>query len=164
MARARISTCQCASPVCWVKADGMARNDRAGFGQRAVERREAQVVADREAEPAPRQVGTHRELARPVAARLAIALAVGEIDVEHVDLVVARDDLAAADRSGSARLAALSGATLMASEPICRWIDELARQLAEGREAGVVLLRHDGGEQLARGSTSMMLVISGVCT
>ena len=38
----------------------------------------------------------HRELARPVAARLAIALAAFEIDVEHVDLVVARDDLAAA--------------------------------------------------------------------
>ena len=31
--------------------------DRAGFGQRAIERGEAQVVADRQPEPAPRQVG-----------------------------------------------------------------------------------------------------------
>ena len=48
---------------------------RAGFGERAVERRKAQVVADGQPEPAPRQVGDHREIARPVAARLAIALA-----------------------------------------------------------------------------------------
>ena len=74
------------------RRDGEERG--AGLGQRPVERGKAQVVADRQAEPAPRQVVQHRELAGPVASRLAIALAVGEIDVEHVDLVVARDDLA----------------------------------------------------------------------
>ena len=68
----------------------------AGLGQRPVERREAQIVADGQAEPAPRQVGGDADFAGTVAARLAIALAAGEIDVEHVDLVVARDDLALA--------------------------------------------------------------------
>ena len=80
------------------RSAGEGRRDRqergAGLGQRAVERGEAQVVADGQAEPAPRQVGDHGELAGAVAARFAIALAAGEIDVEHVDLVVARDDLA----------------------------------------------------------------------
>ena len=56
---------------------------------------EAQIVTNSKAEPAPRQVVQHGELARPVAPRLAIAFAVRQIDVEHVDLVVARDDLAA---------------------------------------------------------------------
>ncbi len=72
-----ISTCQCASPVCLVKAEGMASMMAPGFGQRAVERRKAQVVADRQAEPAPRQVGGHRDLAGAVVARFAIALAAG---------------------------------------------------------------------------------------
>ena len=49
---------------------------------------------------------THRDLAGPVVAQLAIALAVGEIDVEHVDLVVARDDLALRiDQEGAVRRA-----------------------------------------------------------
>ena len=73
----------------------------AGLRQRPVERGKAQVVADGEPEPAPRQVGDHGDLARPVVAQFAIALAVGEIDVEHVDLVVAGDDLALPDRSGT---------------------------------------------------------------
>src|SRR5665811_1510585 len=70
---------------------GESRRDRehggAGFRQRAVERRETQVVADRQSEPAPRQIAQHRLLARPVAVRFAIALAVAKIDVEHVDPV-----------------------------------------------------------------------------
>src|SRR5204863_8611606 len=77
---------------------------RAGFGERAIERRKAQVVADRKPEPPPWQVVYHRKLARPVAARLAIAFATFEVDVEHVDLVVARDDLAApVDQEGAVR-------------------------------------------------------------
>src|SRR5438045_18422 len=53
----------------------------AGLGQRAVERRKAQVVADAQAQPPPRQIGHHGNLARPVIARFAITLAAGEIDI-----------------------------------------------------------------------------------
>ncbi len=49
---------------------------RAGFRQRAIQRREAHVVADRHAEPAPRQVGDHSGLARLIVGGLAIAFAV----------------------------------------------------------------------------------------
>src|SRR3954447_1077012 len=66
----------------------------AGFRQRAVQQRKTQVVADRQAKPPPRQIGDDGALARLVAARLAVALTAGEIDVEHMDLVVTRDDLA----------------------------------------------------------------------
>src|SRR6266542_5038585 len=58
---------------------GRDRDERgAGFRQRAIERREAQVVTDREAQPAPRQVGRDRAFAWAEIARLAIALAVRE--------------------------------------------------------------------------------------
>src|SRR4051812_37380598 len=73
---------------------GYGEERSAGFGQAAIQRREAQVVADGQAEPPPGQIGPHAEIARAVIARFAIALAAGEIDVEHVDLVIARDDLA----------------------------------------------------------------------
>ena len=73
----------------------------AGFGQRAIQRRKAQVVADRQPEPAPRQVGDHGGLAGLVVGRFAIALAVVQVDVEHVDLVVARQHLALGSRSGT---------------------------------------------------------------
>src|SRR5262245_28372838 len=65
----------------------------ARFRERSIERGEAQVVADRQAEPAPRQIDRNRAVARPEAVRFAIALAAGKIDVEHVDLVIARRDL-----------------------------------------------------------------------
>src|SRR3954447_18748144 len=68
---------------------------RAGVRQRAVERRKAQVIADREAEPAPRQIGDDAALARPEITRLAVALATAKVDIEHVNLVVARTNLAA---------------------------------------------------------------------
>ena len=67
---------------------------RPGFRERAIERGKPHVVAHRQPEPAPRQLGHHGKLARPVGARLPIALAIGEINVEHVDLVVARGDVA----------------------------------------------------------------------
>src|SRR5438876_4246062 len=66
----------------------------ARVGERAVERREAQVVADGQPEPPPWQVGSDGELAGTVIARFAIALTAGEVDVEQVDLILARDDLA----------------------------------------------------------------------
>jgi hypothetical protein len=57
----------------------------------------------------------HRNLARSVAPRLAVTFAIGQVDVEHMDLVVARDDLAMrVDRNP--RLA-LSAAAFTASEP-----------------------------------------------
>src|SRR5215467_9820881 len=64
------------------------------FGERPIERGEAQVIADRQAEPTPRQIGGDRALSWSEAVRLAVALAAGEIDVEHMDLVIARHDLA----------------------------------------------------------------------
>src|SRR5437588_10863576 len=66
------------------------------FRQRAVERREAQVVADRQAEPSPRQIRDDAKVAGTETARFAIALTAGEIDIEHVDLIIAGDDLAVA--------------------------------------------------------------------
>ena len=118
---------------------------RAGLGQRPVQRREAQVVADRQAEPAPGQVGDHGLLARPVAARLAVALAAGEIDVEHVDLVVAGDDLAL--RIDQER--AVGGAlrrNLDGERADVKMDAELARQRAERGEACVALLRRGRGQ------------------
>src|SRR5258705_556391 len=49
-----------------------------GLRERAIERRETQVVADRQAEPAPWQIGRHRGLAGLEAVRFAIALPAGE--------------------------------------------------------------------------------------
>src|SRR4051812_30259056 len=57
--------------------DGQER--RAGFGQSAIKRRKAQVIADREPEPAPWQVGDDAALAWPEIARLAVALAAAEV-------------------------------------------------------------------------------------
>ena len=101
MARARSSVCQCASPVLLVKADGTVRNDAPASGQRAIERRKAHVVADRQPDPAPRQVRDHGGLARLVVGGLAIALAAGQIDVEHMDLVVAARAHCRRARSGT---------------------------------------------------------------
>ena len=116
---------------------------RAGLGERAVERRKAQVVADGHAEPAPWQIGDHRKIAGTIVARLAIALAVGEVDVEHVDLVVARDDLAPAiDQEGTVR--GLVGRNFHRKRADMHIDAERAGELAEGRKARVVLLRHDG--------------------
>src|SRR5262249_39460934 len=67
---------------------------RAGLRQRPVERWKAQVVANREPESTPRQVGDNGSVAGAEVTRFAVALAAREIDIEHVDLVVARGDLA----------------------------------------------------------------------
>src|SRR5215467_1523888 len=73
---------------------GNSQHRCAAFGQRSVERGKAQVVANRKAQAAPRQIRQYRQLARTIVARFAIALAAGKIDVKHVDLVVARRDVA----------------------------------------------------------------------
>src|SRR6185312_9532811 len=68
------------------------QHGRTGLGECAVKRGEAQVIANRQTEAAPGQIGQHRQLARTVIARLAIALAARKVDVEHMDLVVAREN------------------------------------------------------------------------
>src|SRR6185312_14336378 len=72
-------------PMCFTGLFGEGGRNReeacAGLRQRAVERGKAQVIADGEAEPSPRQVGEDTELARLVIARLAVAFAAREIDV-----------------------------------------------------------------------------------
>src|ERR1051326_903315 len=67
---------------------------RAGLRQCAVEMREAHIVADRHAEPTPRRLRDERPAAGPGVVALWIALATRQIDVEHVDLVVAGDEAA----------------------------------------------------------------------
>src|SRR5207237_9921632 len=57
--------------------------------------RKAQVIANRQPQLAPGQIRRDRNLSGTIVARLTIALAACKIDVEHMDLVVARDDLAA---------------------------------------------------------------------
>ena len=142
-------------PVRLAGLPGKRRRDReerrACFREGAVERREAQVITDGKAKPAPREVGDDAKFARAIAARLAIAFAAFEIDVEHVDLVVARDDLAApVDQEGA--VCGLVGRHLDGERADMDVDAERARQLAEGRKARVLLLGHDRGEQLfARG-------------
>src|SRR6516162_5254543 len=50
-----------------------------GLSERAVERRKAQIVTDRQAETPPRQVRGDCDLAGPEGTRLAIAFAVREV-------------------------------------------------------------------------------------
>jgi hypothetical protein len=77
----------------------------------------------------------HGEFAGAVVARLAVALAAREIDVEHVDLVVARDDLAARiDQEGA--VGGLVGRDLdgrSRHEP-----NRMRAKLAERRQAGIL--------------------------
>ena len=68
---------------------------RPGLGQRPIELRKAQIVADGHAEPAPGQLRQHGLGARPIGLGFLVALPVGHVDVEHVDLVVTRPDPAA---------------------------------------------------------------------
>jgi hypothetical protein len=66
----------------------------AGRSERAIERGEAKVVADAQAHPAEGEIGEHRLGARTEILRLAVALAAGKVDIEHMQLVVARGDAA----------------------------------------------------------------------
>src|SRR6185295_4574629 len=65
-----------------------------GGSERAIERGEAKVVADAQAQPAEGEIGEHRLGARTEILRLAVALAAGKVDIEHMQLVVARGDAA----------------------------------------------------------------------
>jgi hypothetical protein len=89
----------------------------------------------------------NREVAGTVASRLAVAFAIGEIDVEHVDLVVARDNFPTRVDEKRA-VGRLVGGRLHGERANVQIDLELARELAEGRKARVAFLRHDGGEEL----------------
>src|SRR5690625_2919076 len=67
---------------------------RAFLGKRAVELWKTQVIADAQAQAAPGQLGCDQLLAWPENTRFPVALPVGNIDVEHVDLVIAGGDFA----------------------------------------------------------------------
>ncbi len=119
------------------------RRDRqeigAGLRQGAIELREAQVVAHGHAEHAPGQCGEHRRLAGTERVRFAVALAAGELDIEHVDLVVAlRDRAVGGDEEGSVGepLVAILAAHHRRSQQ--QPGAGLARELAEGGEHRVI--------------------------
>src|SRR6516165_3441591 len=122
------------------------KEGRPGLRERAVERRKAQVVTDRQAETPPRQVRGDCDFAGPEGTRLPIALAVREIDIEHVNLGVARDDLAVAiDEEGP-----VTGTVRRNLDGQGADMDidaELARKFAKASERGVFLLGHNGVEQ-----------------
>src|ERR1700738_1030856 len=63
-----------------------------GLGERTIEVRQGHIVATAHAEAAPRRLGDDSAAAGPVRVALAVALAAGEVDIEHMYLVVARDD------------------------------------------------------------------------
>src|SRR5262245_4849738 len=64
----------------------------AGKRERAVESGEAEIVADRKSQAAEGKLGNDRRRARPGVIGFAVALATGKIDVEEMQLVVARRD------------------------------------------------------------------------
>src|SRR5262245_20366581 len=85
-------------PVCLASLLGEGGRDGdklgAGSSEHAIERGEAEVVANTKAESAEGEIGKHRLGARAEILRLAIALAAGKVDIEHMQLVVARGDAA----------------------------------------------------------------------
>ena len=98
-------------------------------------------------ERAPGQLGQHAGVAGLVVLGLAVALAARQLDVEHVDLVEARLDVAVAARTGSERLAILPLPSSTAIEPMC---SQMPSSRASAREVGdrrIALLGADGGEQ-----------------
>ena len=78
--------------------------------QAAIEFREAQVVADRQAQAPRGRIERHHRVARRHVRRLAVTLgAIGQLDVEQMDLVVARDPGAAGVVDQAGLGAALAG-------------------------------------------------------
>src|SRR5262245_46998793 len=119
---------------------------RPGFRQGPIERRKPQVIADGEAEPTPGQINRHRQFAGSIAARLAVALAARKIHIEHVNLVVARDDLTGWINHERA----VDGLLLQDGERERTDMNpdpEFTRQFAKGGECRILFFRHNGGEQ-----------------
>src|SRR5262245_29266614 len=73
---------------------GNCQHRSASFGQGTIERGKPQVVTYRKAKSAPQQVRKHSLSPGAVVARLAIAFAVRKIDVEHMNLVITRRNIA----------------------------------------------------------------------
>ena len=91
IARARSSGSQCAMPVSSVKFAGTLSTSAPAVGELAVELREAQVVADGQADRQAGELGDHRV----GAGRRPVGLAIGDpadVDVEQVDLRVRGGD------------------------------------------------------------------------
>ena len=133
-----------------MKQAGADRNDAPALGQRPVEGGKAHVVADRQAEQAPRRLREHGPLAARIGGRFAPALAAGQVDVEEVDLVVGGDDVAVGiDDEGAVGdlVAGAHGdrADMHDDAP-------LAGDLAQGGEGRVALLGADLVEQGGAGA------------
>ena len=86
-----------------LREGGRDRDDRsASAGKRPKELGKTNIVANRQSEPRPRKIGNHRLGSRMVEFRFPIALAIAEIDIIHVDLVVAREnDAIGRDQEGA---------------------------------------------------------------
>ena len=72
-----------------IKRGGHGQYGRTGLCQGAIQRGKAQIIADAHPDPAERRVRHHRPCPRPIAGRFTILLGCRDIDVEHVDLVIA---------------------------------------------------------------------------
>ena len=99
MARARRSTSQWSRPVRSVKFAGTVRISAPASGERAVQLREAKVVADRQADRRPVDVRGDEAVAGRHARRLGVDRPVVDRDIEEVDLAVRRRDRAVRARS-----------------------------------------------------------------
>src|SRR5690606_1129136 len=83
------------SPAGKLRKGGRNRKEAgACLRESAVEMGKAHIVADAHPKLAPGEIRQYELLAGPKGCRLPVALAVGNIDVEHVNLGVARDDRA----------------------------------------------------------------------
>src|SRR5579885_1030582 len=72
---------------------GYRQHGGAGFRECTIECGEANVVADGHAHSSPWQIDEHGGVARAVVVRFAIAFPVFQIDVEHMNFVIACGDL-----------------------------------------------------------------------
>ena len=99
-----------------VGRDGQDR--RAGQRERAVELREAQVVADRQADGGAVDVGRDQPVAGRHPGRLGVDRAGLDRDVEQVDLAIPRGDRSV--RARSARTCCTGGPGRRSSRPCCR--------------------------------------------
>ncbi len=126
-------------------AGGLGEGGRGGeqegalLRQRAVELREAHVVADGEADPAPGRVGQHGLVTAGDGVGLAVFLARRQVDVEQMDLAVARGDPALGIDEEFA-VGGLGVADLDGERADQQPDAELFGQRAEGGERGIVRL------------------------
>ncbi len=95
MARARISTSQCAAPVTAVNADGAVISSAPAARSSLYSSGKAQVVTDRQADPADRRVRHDHVTAISIVIGFTVTAAiVRHIHIEQVQLVVARHGFA----------------------------------------------------------------------